>query len=196
MISKITFLISITIVTISFFLLESIKCQTRNTTYDSDFVTTYKAIHIRSGDNQTYPINGDNVTVHYNGTFPTTGQSFDSSYSRNKPFSFFLNFGNVIKCWDNVLAKMSLGERIYVVCPYNQAYGVSGTTNIPGSTDIAFDIDFLCINNNCQPKAVVSTVVPNNTIVIKPSTITSGSFELKNRAILGSLIAIIIAILF
>lgn len=168
-------------ITIILSLLSSIISQTqsRSTTYDSDFIQKYKPKFLRSGDNQTYAINGDNITVHYNGTFPTTGVSFDSSYSRNQPFSFFLNFGNVIKCWDNVLARMSLGQRIYVVCPFYEAYGTAGTTNVPGSTDIAFDIDFLCVNNNCQPKAVVVTPVmqqPKTNVVAS----NSGSFVHKN----------------
>jgi len=147
---------------------------------------------MRSGDNSTYPIFGDNVTVHYNGTFPTTGLSFDSSYSRNKSFSFMLNYGNVIKCWDNIVSKMSLGERVYVVCPYSEAYGTQGISNIPGSTDIAFDIDFLCINNNCKPKAT-DVLIPTANVTTNVTAVTGSNFILEQ---LGLIFITIIAILF
>ena len=146
----------ITFLTLSFKLTYGHIANTFNTGFENDF----KVKHLKVGDNLTYPLNTDNVTVHYNGTFPTTGISFDSSYSRNSTFTFQLNNGKVIKCWDQVVEKMSLGERIYVVCPSTLAYGSNGVKDvIPPNTDIAFDINLLCINNNCQPKW---PVVKNN----------------------------------
>ena len=69
---------------------------------------------------------GSQVTVHYTGTFPDTGKKFDSSVDRNRPFTFTLARGQVIRCWDEVVGKMSIGEKIYVVCPSRLAYGERG----------------------------------------------------------------------
>ena len=114
------------------------------TTQDSEFIKTFQVKHITSGDNKNYPPNGSNVKVHYVGTIPTTGKKFDSSRDRNDPFSFGLGQGQVIQCWDQVVARMSKGERIYFICPHKLAYGERGAGGlIPGNTDIAFDVELL-----------------------------------------------------
>ena len=142
------------------YLIEITISQTQKTTYDSDFTTKLSLKHLKEGDNKTFAMTGDNVTVHYNGTFPATGVSFDSSYARDQPYSFYTNFGRVIKCWDETVMRMSLGEKVSVVCPYDMAYGENGNgNNIPAKADLAFDIDLLCIANNCaDAKAKVETV--------------------------------------
>ncbi len=40
---------------------------------------------------------GDSIEVHYRGTLASNGNKFDASYDRNKPFSFQLGAGRVIK---------------------------------------------------------------------------------------------------
>ena len=122
------------------------------TTQDPEFIQTFQLKHITSGDNTNFPPNGSMVRVHYVGTLPKTGKTFDSSRDRNDPFMFGLGKGQVIKCWDQVVARMSLGERIYFVCPYSLAYGDRGAGGvIPGKTDIAFDVELL--NYSGSPKS-------------------------------------------
>jgi len=42
---------------------------------------------------------------------------------------------------------MSLGEKLYFICPSEYAYGKSGAGGvIPGNTDIAFEVELLAID--------------------------------------------------
>ena len=96
----------------------------------------------KSGDGKTFAKAGDLVTVHYTGTFPESGKKFDSSKDRNTPFSFTLKKGEVIKCWDDALSKMSKGEISLVTCPSELAYGKRGAGSaIPPNADLNFLIE-------------------------------------------------------
>jgi FKBP-type peptidyl-prolyl cis-trans isomerase len=114
------------------------------TTYETAFETEFKVTHIKEGDGQNFPKTGNQVKVHYTGTFPDSGKKFDSSVDRGEPFVFTLQQGQVIKCWDEVVSQMSKGEKIYVVCPYAKAYGDRGAGGvIPAKADIAFEIELI-----------------------------------------------------
>ena len=65
------------------------------------------------------PKRGDEVVVHYVGTLQSDGSEFDSSRSRNKPFTFTLGRGEVIKGWDLGVASMKKGE---ASCPSFPSY--------------------------------------------------------------------------
>lgn len=118
-------------------------------TKNPDFANFFKAKFIKEGDNTNFPQNNSTVTVHYTGTIPHTGRKFDSSRDRNEPFRFVLGANRVIRCWEEVVKRMSLGEKIYVVCPSNLAYGARGAGNIiPPNTDIAFEIELLDYSKN------------------------------------------------
>ena len=59
--------------------------------------------------------------------------------------------GQVIQCWDEVVSRMSKGEKISVVCPSRYAYGERGAGGIiPPNTDIAFEIEVLETDINQQ----------------------------------------------
>ena len=97
---------------------------------------------ISAGDGVNFPLEGDLVSVHYVGT--CHDRIFDSSRKRGYPLQFNINRGQVIECWDLVISRMSLGERISFVCPSALAYGSVGAgSRIPPNADIAFDVEML-----------------------------------------------------
>jgi FKBP-type peptidyl-prolyl cis-trans isomerase len=90
---------------------------------------------------------GDNVSVNYVGTL-TDGTKFDSSYDRNKPFSFSLGAGQVIKGWDLGVAGMKTGEKRRLTIPSDLGYGAGGTPGgpIPPNATLIFEVELLGIN--------------------------------------------------
>jgi FK506-binding protein 1 len=96
-----------------------------------------------AGDGKSFPSTGQSVVAHYRGTL-LSGKEFDSSYSRNDPFSFQLGVGQVIKCWDYTIAKLSVGQKVKVTCPSEWAYGARGAGGlIPPNADLIFEIELL-----------------------------------------------------
>ncbi|KAL3868891.1 hypothetical protein ACJMK2_041647 [Sinanodonta woodiana] len=61
----------------------------------------------------------------YTGMFEN-GTKFDSSRDRGKPFKFQLGKDQVLKGWEEGLTKMSLGQRVRLICPPEVAYGKRG----------------------------------------------------------------------
>jgi peptidylprolyl isomerase len=79
---------------------------------------------------------GDTVSVHYVGVAFSTGEEFDSSWSRGDPLEFRLGAGRVIAGWDQGLQGMRVGGRRQLVIPPDLAYGNRGAGRVikPGET--------------------------------------------------------------
>ena len=60
------------------------------------------------------------------GRFPDGGKEFDNSRTRNKPLTFIIGIGSVIKGWDESVIDMSLGESAKIHCSPDYAYGAGG----------------------------------------------------------------------
>jgi peptidylprolyl isomerase len=87
---------------------------------------------------------GDKVSVQYVGVGFDTKKEFDSSWSRNEPFSFTLGGGEVIKGWDQGVEGMKVGGRRELVLPANLAYGPAGSPPSIGPNEtLIFVIDLL-----------------------------------------------------
>ncbi len=57
----------------------------------------------------------------------------------------------VIKCWEEVLLNLSVGEKVKVICPSNKAYGNEGDgNNIPPNTNLIFTINLLSIDRRAK----------------------------------------------
>lgn len=97
---------------------------------------------ITPGDGENFPQTGFNVEAHYTGTL-ADGSVFDSSRSRGKPFKYVIGVGQVIKGWDEGMAKMSKGERAILRCRSDYAYGAGGQGPIPPDATLDFDVELL-----------------------------------------------------
>ncbi len=85
----------------------------------------------------------NNVTVHYSGAL-TNGKIFDTSYKRNKPFTFKLGLGNVIKGWDEGIALLNVGSKAKLIIPYFLGYGEQGSPPvIPARATLIFDVELV-----------------------------------------------------
>ncbi len=104
----------------------------------------YEIIKAGSGDEAK---RGQKATVHYTGWLnagdDTNGTQFDSSHSRNMPFTFDLGLGRVIRGWDEGVAGMKVGEirRLYI--PSALGYGARGSGPIKPNSDLIFDVELL-----------------------------------------------------
>lgn len=98
----------------------------------------FRTLTAGSGAN---PAVTDRVRVHYKGTLQD-GKEFDSSYTKGKPAEFALN--RVVKCWQEGIPKMKVGEKAKLVCPSAIGYGERGNPpDIPGGAALVFEVELL-----------------------------------------------------
>jgi cyclophilin family peptidyl-prolyl cis-trans isomerase len=91
---------------------------------------------------------GDNLSVHYKGTFRTSGKQFDSSYDRNQAMTFNFKEQRMIPGFEEGLEMMSKGAKGKFIIPYFQAYGAQGRPGaIPPYSDLVFDLEMLDIKD-------------------------------------------------
>jgi peptidylprolyl isomerase len=96
---------------------------------------------IEVGDGEE-AVTGKAVNVHYVGVSWSTGDEFDSSWSRNELFSFPLGAGHVISGWDQGVAGMKVGGRRRLTIPPRLGYGERGAGGVIGPNEtLVFVVD-------------------------------------------------------
>lgn len=100
-----------------------------------------KYVVLKEGCGDKSPKYGQNVTVHYQGTF-LNGKIFDSSILRGEPATF--KIGQVIEGWNEALQTMKKGEKRTLIIPYQLGYGIHGYPGvIPPKSTLIFDVELL-----------------------------------------------------
>ncbi len=102
----------------------------------------YKIIKEGTGEK---PKEGEKVSVSYKGT-TLDGNKFDanvdSNFVCNRPFSFPLGKGQVIKGWDEGIGLLKKGTRAMLYIPSTLAYGRrSPTAAIPPNSCLVFEVE-------------------------------------------------------
>jgi peptidylprolyl isomerase len=97
--------------------------------------------------NGTTAAAGKTVTVNYVGVLYSTGKQFDSSWSRNQPFSTPLSSGSVIPGWVQGIQGMKVGTRRELIIPPALGYGKTGQPpTIPPNSTLVFVVDLLSVS--------------------------------------------------
>ncbi len=87
---------------------------------------------------------GDTISVNDVGVIYETGKKFESSFSRNEPFTLTLGKGQVIAGWEKGIPGMKVGGRRELIIPPSLAYGAAGhPPTIPANSTLVFVIDLL-----------------------------------------------------
>jgi len=94
---------------------------------------------------------GSSVTVNYTGWLYSAtaanfeGTQFDSSYSRNQPFTFALGTGAVIAGWDQGVIGMKVGGTRTLIIPSLLGYGASAVGTIPANSVLVFTVTLVSV---------------------------------------------------
>ncbi|MBI4179585.1 FKBP-type peptidyl-prolyl cis-trans isomerase [bacterium] len=87
---------------------------------------------------------GMTLTVHYTGWLKDSGKVFDSSKTRNTPFTFPLGAGRVIRGWDEGMVGMKVGGKRKLTIPPDYGYGSDGAGGvIPPNATLIFEVELL-----------------------------------------------------
>jgi peptidylprolyl isomerase len=87
---------------------------------------------------------GSTVSAHYVGVAFSSGEEFDSSWSRGAPLDFKVGVGQVIQGWDQGLLGMKVGGRRRLEIPSELAYGERGAGGAIGPNEaLIFVVDLV-----------------------------------------------------
>ncbi len=89
---------------------------------------------------------GRKVSVHYVGVAFSSGEEFDASWNRGRPFEFKLGKGQVIPGWDAGVQGMRVGGRRKLTIPSAMGYGARGAGGvIKPHEPLVFVVDLLSV---------------------------------------------------
>jgi hypothetical protein len=93
-------------------------------------------------------VEGQTLTVKYVGVLHSTGEEFDSSWSRgaDETFPLTLGAGEVIEGWDRGLVGVREGGRRQLTIPPELGYGPMGQGPIPPDATLVFVVDVVSVD--------------------------------------------------
>ncbi|CAM9537317.1 unnamed protein product [Discosporangium mesarthrocarpum] len=98
----------------------------------------------KPGDAAHFPGEGYSVSIHYIGRLAEDNTVFDSSRDRKRPLQCKIGVGQLIRAWEEVIPKMSVGQRIELTVQPEYGYGVNGYPPIvPAYSVLIYDIELL-----------------------------------------------------
>lgn len=98
-------------------------------------------------------ISGSKMTVHYTGTFRSSGEKFDSSHDRGQPMAFVYLQQRMIPGFEEGLKMLGKGGKATFYIPYFMAYGEAGRGSMmPPYSDLVFEIEMVDLEVNPAPK--------------------------------------------
>jgi peptidylprolyl isomerase len=87
---------------------------------------------------------GDTVSIQYEGVTFSTGEQFDASWDRGRPFRFRLGARKVVPGWNSGIVGMRKGGRRMLTVPPEMAYGTEGSPPVIGPNEtLVFVIDLV-----------------------------------------------------
>jgi len=113
------------------------------TTKDDNFISSFNVRHLAGGDNKNYPKLGDRVTIGFIALNPHTGHYYFNPKESEPTFDLVLGGFQSFRCWDMVIPRMSVGERIYFVCKADDVLEGKGNDFIPPNTDVGFELNLV-----------------------------------------------------
>jgi peptidylprolyl isomerase len=120
---------------------------------------------------------GDDVTMQYAGTSWSTGEEFDSSWSRGKSPFPVQNVGNagVIAGWNQGLIGMKQGGRRQIIIPPELGYGAAGSPPKIGPNEtLIFVVDAEQVTKNAAA-APAPTLAAPTTVASAPKATTKAA---------------------
>ena len=92
--------------------------------------------------NGNYYKPGKTMLVHYTG-YLSNGKMFESSYEKGEPIVFKPIKDKVIAGWNEGIPMLSEGEKAVLFIPYHLGFGVHQTRNIPGKSNLIFEVEII-----------------------------------------------------
>ena len=146
---------------------------------DADYTTTdsgLKYFDLVEGDGDI-PETGSIVEVHYTGWLED-GTMFDSSITRNQPFTFPVGVGQVIPGWDEGVLSMPVGTVRQLVIPSDLAYGPTGAGGvIPPDATLIFEVELISFEEPPPPPPEAPTEVDADDYTTTDSGLQYFDFE-------------------
>ena len=130
---------------IIFSILSFISCRQK----PKELIEKLKLKIVKPGDGKTYPLRIARIHAHVRYYSLPSMQVFDDSYKRNMTLTLKTGRNKIMKCWEEILPYMSQGERVFITCPWQLAFGEGGALPwVPGKTDAPFELESVKIEED------------------------------------------------